>query len=276
ASLDITRTRYENGAAPLLDVAQAERNLANTEAELPSFMADERDADLRLAVLTGETPSAWVDSQASAAIPVPPDRVHIGVPTNAVRQRPDVRGAERRLAGEVARLGVEIGDLYPRFVLGGSLGYEATSSGDLLERASGIFGLGPTFTWNLFDGGRERGEVREQRFAIEEALLEYRQAVLLALEEAESALFGLARARERQAVLTRAVDASRRSAELSRVLYLEGRSDFQNVLDAERSLFEAQDALIAGVSEVTQSHVALQRALGGGWQIEAVDGAPAE
>ncbi|MEM9372193.1 MAG: efflux transporter outer membrane subunit, partial [Planctomycetota bacterium] len=126
-SMDLTRTRFENGAAPELDVAQAETNLANTEAEIPSLESDVRDAALRLAVLLGDRPTALINELSEPApIPLPPAEIAVGIPADVLRRRPDIRSAERTLAAEVARIGVELGDLYPRFSLGGSFQFNST------------------------------------------------------------------------------------------------------------------------------------------------------
>ena len=276
-SLQLTTTRFDAGAAPRLDVAQAQTNLANTEAVLPQLVAAVRLAKLRLGVLLGEDPARFsVEFTAVAPLPVVPERVALGVPADLLRQRPDVRAAERLLAAEVARIGVEEGDLYPRFSLGGAIGFEATNSGDFFSSRSGFFGLGPSVFWNLFDGGRERGELRAQRTAAEIALLNYRSTVLAALEEVEGSVFQLARENERATALGRAASAAAESAELSRQLYLEGRSNFQNVLDSERSLFDAQDGAIASQALVLQRYVELLRALGGGWQASVLESAVEE
>lgn len=265
-SLELTRTRFENGAAPQLDVAQAETNLANTEAELPLFRADERDSLLRLAVLLGQGPSTLLDELTEPeALPVPPSQIAVGVPADVLRRRPDVRSAERTLAAEVARIGVELGDLYPRFTLSGTLQFNSTNSGSLFDADSLGFGLGPGFSWNIFDGGRVRNSVRAQEAAADIALLGYRSAVLTALEDVESTMFRHARQLEATEALARASVSARQSADLSRQLYLEGRSDFQNVLDSERELFAAEDALIRSQSDVALTYILLQRALGGGW-----------
>ncbi|MEM9379607.1 MAG: efflux transporter outer membrane subunit [Planctomycetota bacterium] len=269
ASLELTETRFDAGAAPALDVAQARTNLSNTEADVPVIRAELRADELQLAVLLGRDPSTFVGAlEDEGEIPAPPQTFGVGVPADVLRQRPDVRSAEQRLVSEVARVGIEEADLYPRFDLVGSIGYESTDSGRLFQADSGFFGFGPTLFWNLFDGGRERADIEAQRAAAEVALLDYRQSVLEAVEEVEREVYGLARDRERVESLRVAVDAARRSADLSRQLYLEGRSDFQNVLDAERSLFAAEDSLILGRASVTRTYIALQRALGGGWQPE--------
>ncbi|MEM9167873.1 MAG: efflux transporter outer membrane subunit [Planctomycetota bacterium] len=265
-SLSLTTTRFENGAAPQLDVAQAQTNLANTEAELPSIEADLRDRTLRLAVLLGATPTALLDELSETGdIPSPPEAISVGIPADVLRRRPDVRGAERQLAAEVARIGVELGDLYPRFSLSGTLQFNSTNSGSLLDADSLGFGIGPAFAWNIFDGGRVRNAVRAQEVAADIAAIEYRSAVLSALESVESAMYRHARQIERTTALERASTAAGQSADLSRQLYLEGRRDFQNVLDSERELFAAQDNLILSQSEVTTTYITLQRSLGGGW-----------
>lgn len=265
-SLTLTKTRFDAGAAPQLDVAQAETNLANTEAELPSLQADVRDGLLRLAVLLGDNPTSLLEElSAVGPIPTPPTEVVIGIPADTLRRRPDIRSAERTLAAEVARIGVELGDLYPRFSLGGSFEFNSTDADSWFDADSFNFGFGPAFSWNLFDGGRERSEVRAQEAAADIALLSYRSSVLNAIEEVESATYRHARQLERTAALARASAAAQQSADLSRQLYLEGRSDFQNVLDSERELFTAQDNLILSQSEVTTTYITIQRSLGGGW-----------
>ncbi|MEM6550730.1 MAG: efflux transporter outer membrane subunit [Planctomycetota bacterium] len=276
-SLDLTQTRFDAGASPQLDVSQAETNLANTEAELPTLRADVRLQLLRLAVLLGENPTALLDELSSGGrVPEPPTKIAVGIPADALRRRPDVRSSERTLAAEVARIGVELGDLYPRFVLGGSFQFNATDADMLFEGDSVGWGLGPSFSWNLFDGGRQRGEVRAQEAAADIALLNYQSSVLRAIEEVEGAMYSHARELERLAALSRASASARRSAELSRELYLEGRSDFQNVLDSERELFSAEDNLIVSRAEVVITYITLQRSLGGGWSSVATRGADGE
>ena len=271
-SLTLTTTRFENGAAPQLDVAQAETNLANTEAEVPSFETDVRDSLLRLAVLLGDNPTALLSELSdSAGIPQPPASIAVGIPADVLRRRPDIRSAERTLAAEVARIGVELGDLYPRFTLGGAFEFSSTNSGSLFDSDSAGFGFGPSFSWNLFDGGRERGDVRAQEAAADIALLGYRSSVLNAIEDVESAMYAHARQLDRTEALQRAANAAQQSADLSRQLYLEGRSDFQNVLVSERELFAAQDSLILSESEVTATYITLQRSLGGGWSPPAIE-----
>ncbi|MEM9109648.1 MAG: efflux transporter outer membrane subunit [Planctomycetota bacterium] len=265
-SFEITKARFDAGAAPQLDVSQAETNLANTEAEVPSLKSDVRNSLLRLAVLLGENPTALIEELSTpVAVPTSPEEIGVGIPADILRRRPDIRLAERTLAAEVARIGVEVAEFYPRFTLGGTFQYSATNSGVLFDSDSSGFGFGPSFSWNLFDGGRVRNAVRAQEAIADQALLEYRSTVLTAFEEVESAMYTHARELERAEALSRASNAAQQSADLSRQLYLEGRSDFQSVLDSERELFSAEDNLILSRSQAVTTYITLQRSLGGGW-----------
>lgn len=266
-SLEIATERFQEGLSPALDVAQAQTNLASTEAEVPSLELGLRAAMFRLAVLLGENPGELIaELESTAPIPEPPSTVGVGLPADLLRQRPDVRAAERDLAAQVARIGVATADYYPSFQLSGSIGLESLDSGDLFSSGSGVLGLGPSFGWNIFSGGRVSANVHAQRALADAAALSYHSAVLLALEEVEFFLVAHTRQRERRAALERAATAARKTVELARELYAAGQTDFQNVLDAERSLFSVEDRLLTSHGEVALSFVSLQRALGGGWQ----------
>ena len=266
-SLELARTRFRGGLAPALDVAQAETNLASTEAEIPSLNIGHRAAVLRLGVLLGELPTALLSELSIPAIqPEPPTVLGVGIPRELLRARPDVRASERALAAQIARIGVAEADYYPRFSLGGAIGWQSTSTANLIDPNSAFLGFGPAFRWNLFDGGRVAANVEIQMARAEQARSSYEATVLLALEEVENAMTAHAEQRVRAEALGRAVDSARRTVELARERYRAGQSDFQNVLDAERSLFAVEDGLLASKGQVLQSFIALQRALGGGWQ----------
>jgi NodT family efflux transporter outer membrane factor (OMF) lipoprotein len=198
------------------------------------------------------------------------------VPADILRQRPDIRAAERALAAQTAQIGVATADLYPRFSLIGSLGYAAFSSGDLLDPGSRTWSFGPSVSWSLFTGGRIRSNIRAQDALTEQALLQYEQSVLLALEEVENALVSYVQEIERRDALGRAVTAAQQSVALVTTLYRTGLTNFQNVLDSERSLFLQQDQLAESEGLVVQSLIRLYKALGGGWAPDAGDTVPAE
>ena len=264
-TLQLTRDRYETEIAPELDVRQAELNLANTESQLPVLRQLLARAVHRLGVLVGEPPSALVTLlQEPAPIPKIAGVPHTGLPAELVRRRPDVRRAERVLAAATAEVGVATAALYPQFQLGGSIGYEATSA--LFDASNLTSSFGPVFRWNLFDGGRVRGQVRVEEAEVREALATYEGTVLVALEDVENALAFYVEERARRDALMRSAAAAQRSVELVRELYRSGLTDFQNVLDTERFLFQQQDQLAASEGQVMQNLIDLYRALGGGWQ----------
>lgn len=264
--LKLTRSRFRNGLATGLDVAQAEQVLAASEAEVPPLRAGLTRSINTLAVLLGQTPGSLSDQLSAAApIPVPPPQVAIGVPADLLRQRPDIRRAERQLAAQTARIGVAKADLYPRLSLSGTFAFEAIDAGDLLQGGSRAFGFGPTLRWLLFDGGRVRAQVAAEDARTEQALLTYEQSVLNALNEVENALSQYLNQRNRLDALDRSVQAAQRSLKLATRLYRDGLVDFQNVLDAQRELFNNENQLAVARGNTSIFLVQLYKALGGGW-----------
>ena len=265
-TLRLTKDRLEAGIAPELDVRQAELNLASTESVIPTLEILLVQAINRLGVLLGEPPSALHAELAQPApIPVPPDEVTVGLPADLLRQRPDIRRAERELAAQVAQIGVATADLYPRFSLLGTFALEATDGVKFFDWSNRSFGFGPSFRWNIFDGGRVRNNIKAQDALTEQALVRYERTVLAGLEDVENAIVAYARERERRKILARAVVAAQRSAEIVEEAYKIGLTDFQNVLDTQRSLFVQQDEIAKSEGDVTQNLIRIYRALGGGW-----------
>jgi NodT family efflux transporter outer membrane factor (OMF) lipoprotein len=261
----LTRARFDAGISPELDVRQAELNLATTSASIPVLEAGLARSMHRLAVLLGEHPGALHDDLVDPRpIPDPPVEVAVGIPADLARQRPDIRRAERELASQTALVGVATADLYPRFSLTGTFGFEAYSS--LFRAGNQAWSLGIPLFWNLFDGGRVRNRIRAEDARTQQALVAYERTVLLALEEVENSMVSYLRERVRRQELAKAVEAARKSVELVKTLYTTGLTDFQNVLDSERSLAVRQDELAASEGEVVRNLVSLYRALGGGWQ----------
>src|SRR5690606_36351214 len=221
-------------------------------------------AAFRLGVLTGQAPAALMEElKASRPIPEAPDAVAVGIPADTLRQRPDVRGAERTLAAQTARIGVAEAQLYPALRIGGNIGTSALSVGGLVDQVVGsLFG---GLTQTLFDGGRLRSQVRSQEAAAEGALASYRQTVLNALEDVENGLVSLEAAKRRRAEFVIAQEAATNQAILARSQYRAGLTDFLTLLDAERSLLSAREGLLSSQADQTLSFVQLYRALGGGW-----------
>jgi multidrug efflux system outer membrane protein len=266
ATLRLIQDRFAVGLVPGLDVAQAERNLSITESSIPRLLQGIAQDKHRLAVLLGETPAALDDLlRDHAAIPDAPDLVSVNVPADLLRQRPDVRRAERVLAAQTARVGVATAADYPIFSLSGSYRHVSNSSGDWANAQSHQWFFGPDMSWNLFDGGLVDGAIEVEDERLLAAMANYEQSVLLALEEVENALVGFRQEIDRRDALVRAVDASSRTVDLVKDLYDNGVVDFQNVIDAERELTEQQDNLADSEGTVVKNLVGLYRALGGGW-----------
>jgi NodT family efflux transporter outer membrane factor (OMF) lipoprotein len=201
----------------------------------------------------------------NAVKPIPrgPADVALGIPADTLRQRADVRGAERSLAAATARIGVAEAELYPQLRLTGNIGTSAFSLGGLFDAVTG--GIFAGLTQSIFEGGRLRSQVRSQRAAAEAALATYHQSVLTALEDVENALAALNAAKAREAQFAIALDAADNSAILARSQYRAGITDFQNLLQAESSLLSARDGLANSQAAEASALVQLYRALGGGW-----------
>jgi NodT family efflux transporter outer membrane factor (OMF) lipoprotein len=198
-------------------------------------------------------------------IPVTPLEVAVGVPADTLRQRPDVRQAERELAAQTARIGVATADLYPKFSLSGSIGLEALSFGNLFLASSRNYSVGSHISWPIFDAGAIRQNIEVQSALQEQALIQYEAAVLSALEEVENALVAYANEQVRRQSLLEATQAAERAIDLARDKYASGLVDFQVVLDAERSLLSLQDNLAQSDGTVTTNLITLYKVLGGGW-----------
>jgi outer membrane protein, multidrug efflux system len=265
-ALELTINRNRAGLAPDLDVRQAELNLATTQAFVPTLREALAQNVNSLAVLLGEFPSALqAELEQIAPIPSPPAEVVLGLPLELLRQRPDIRQAEREIAAQTAQIGVATGDLYPALSLSGAFAFESFSSSDLFKWESRAFQFGPTVQWNIFDAGRIRSNIVLQEALTEEFLASYEETVLSAVEEVESAMAAYVQELQRREFLQRSVVAARASVDLVDTLYRSGLTDFQNVLDTQRSQFTQEDALAESQGLVVQNLIQLYQALGGGW-----------
>lgn len=263
-NLEIARWRVQAGLVSSLDSEQARSQRAQTAASIPPLRESFAGAANRLAVLTGQAPGALEHVLTEQRpIPEPPRNVAVGIPADTLRQRPDVRSAERSLAAATARIGVAESQLYPGLRLTGNIGTSALSLGGLFDAVTG--GVLASLTQTIFDGGRLRSQVRSQRAAAEGAFSAYRQAVLTSLEDVENGLVSLQAATARREAFVEALDAASNTAILARSQYRAGLTDFQTLLEAERALINAQDGLATSVGDEALSVVQLYRALGGGW-----------
>ena len=217
-------------------------------------------------MLLGERPTAlYAVLDRHAPIPAVPAQVAIGLPADLLRQRPDIRSAERQLASQTAQIGVATADLYPRFTLSGFLAFQKYGVSSFFNGDNIGYGFGPTVIWNVFDGARIRSNIAVQDAQTEQALFNYEQTVLTALRETQDSLVGFVQQRERSDILARSVKAANDAVRLVASLYLSGLTDFQNVQDQQRSKFQQDDAFAQSEGLVVQNLIALYRSLGGGW-----------
>ncbi len=264
--LKLTKARYKYGLATYLDVAQATQVLAGTEADLPVIRSDLVKSITSLSVLTGE-PSSVLHNELQPAVPapLPPETVTVGIPAQRLRHRPDIRNAERLLAAQTARIGIATADLYPTFSLTGTLGFASLKTDNFFEANSSVYGIGPSFRWNIFDMGKIRGLIAVQDARTEQALYTYEQTVLNAIKEVEDNLNGYHEQRIRLDALNHSVQASRETLDMSAKLYKDGLTGFQDVLDAQRSLLLAESDLDQARGNTSIQLVGLYKALAGGW-----------
>ena len=266
-ALAITRDRLAKGLASDLDVQQAASVLATTRADIPTLESSIRTAMHRLEVLLGQQPGSLGAELAEVApIPPQPPIVPVGLPYELLLRRPDIRRAERDLAAATANIGVATSDLFPKFFLTGAAGFQSISAGDWFTGGSKFWSVGPTVQWRIFDVGRIRANIKVQDARQEETLASYEKAVLTAFEEVENALVLYANEQVRRRSLQEAVVSSQKSLETANKLYANGLTDFLRVLDAERSLYQAQDALVQSDRAISSNLISLYKSLGGGWE----------
>jgi multidrug efflux system outer membrane protein len=274
-TLELTQKRNRAGLSPELDVRQAELNLAQTESAVPVFQQQIAEAIHRLSVLVGAHPSTLRSELATGgAIPTPPPQVALGLPVDLLRQRPDIRAAERTIASNNARIGVATADLYPRFTLLGTFAFSALDATSMFTGDASTFGFGPTMQWSIFNGGRVLSNIRAEEVRTQLALVAYENTVLGALEEASNAIVGFERQSARRDALGRAVIAASESVVLAKRLYKAGLTDFLNVLNMEESLFISQDTSARSQGTVAADLIGIYKALGGGWQPSALEAEP--
>jgi outer membrane protein, multidrug efflux system len=269
-SLAVTRRQFEAGlkTATELDVARAQALVASTEAQVPALETGLRQTAHALAILLGLNPEDLTE-ELGATKPIPDAEiplVPVGLPSDLLRRRPDIRQAERQLAGATARVGVAVADLFPRFSLTGSLGVSSSQWKSLWNYDSRFWTIGPSVSWPILDWGRIRANIRVQNALEEQAFITYQNTVLIALQEVEDAIVAYSREQVRRVSLAQSVDANKRAVTLANQRYAAGLTDFLSVLDAQRSLYAAQDQLVQSERTVSENLVALYKALGGGWE----------
>jgi NodT family efflux transporter outer membrane factor (OMF) lipoprotein len=262
----LTRSRYEAGLSDALDLHQAKTTLENTRSGIPLLKRSITETMNRLAVLTGEAPGV-LDGGLSGPGEVPraPSSIAVGVPTDIIRRRPDIRRAERDLAAQSARVGVAASELYPKLFLDGSINLSAAHSSDLFSSGSKTTSWGPTLSMPLFHWGALRKGVEVQDARLEQTLVTYRSTVLAALEETENALTAYSQEIARNRSLVESEVAAKKAFEIASASYASGRTDFSRLLEAERTLLSIQDSLAQSDGAISSYLVRIYKVLGGGW-----------
>jgi outer membrane protein, multidrug efflux system len=265
-ALSLTRSQFDAGLASRLDVLRAQAQVDATEAEIPTLTAEARSSIYRIGALVGVPPeSLLAELDAPQAIPVPIADVPVGLPSDLLQRRPDIRAAERSLAAANARIGAAQADLYPHFYLTGAAGLESLEAPTFLSAPSRYLSIGPTISWLVFDAGKVRFTVKAEEARTDAAAAQYRKVVLGALRDVETALVSYGQAKIRRERLAAETAADRDAVTIATRLYRQGLNDFLPVLDAERSLYAAEDELAQTDRDADIALVALYKALGGGW-----------
>lgn len=266
-TLELVRVRVDAGLATQLDAEQQTAQLASLESVVPTLEATEIIAIHRLGVLLGEQPETLLaELRAPAPKLTDPDQIPVGVPSELLKRRPDVRRAEAEIQAAFARVGVARADLFPKLVISGLSGRQTTEFSGFTLGAGNFFSIGPGLQLPLFTAGRVRSNIAVQKARLEQAVIRYRQDVLAAMEETENALVAYRAQHERREKLTAALTASQRAVELSEELYARGLADFLTVLEAQRQQYAAEDDLSRCDTQLVTQAVAVYKALGGGWE----------
>jgi NodT family efflux transporter outer membrane factor (OMF) lipoprotein len=267
-SYGIASQRAKEGAVSDVDPAQSATILHATEAQIPVFEAQIDEQSATISALLGVPPRRVEELVGTAAgtIPVPPERIAIGIPADLLRRRPDVRRSERLLASQSAQIGVAKADLLPQLSLVGSINLDAKDAAKFFEgRSFEAFG-GPQFSWAILNYGRISNNVRVQDAEYQALVNDYTATVLGAQADVESAVAFLRGARESTVSLEKSVTAAIKVVDLVGQQYAEGAVDFTTVLLAQQLLVQQENLLVASRGQTALGMVTLYKGLGGGWQ----------
>jgi len=264
---EITHKRLNVGFASALDVANADSDVAMTESQIPVFETAAQQSIYALSVLLARPPADLLKQLSPTGnLPSVPAQVPAGLPSDLLRRRPDIRESEAQLHAATAQIGVAVADLFPRFSLTGTVNWQSNLLRTWWTEASRSFGVGPSVTWPIFQGGAIVSNVRVQEALRDQAFITYQNTVLAAFQDVENALIAFAKEQQHRRALNDAVVANRKAVDLSLHLYIEGQIDFLNVLNAQRSLYASEDTLVQSERNIATDLIALYKALGGGWE----------
>ncbi len=266
-SADLARIKFERGMVNQLDQVLAERELARVQATLAPLQSDLAAAQRRVAVLVGMFPEELrSELDKTAPLPMPPVEIAAGLPVEMLRRRPDVREAENQLMAANARIGVATANLYPQIFLTAGVGVQGQGLGRTPVSWDSIWSVGPAVSWPLLDFGSVDSMIQAQDYRTRALAVAYRKTVVAAVEEVDNGLSGYEAQRSRLNDLSRAVDAAQLAVTLATERYDRGLTDFLNVLDAQRQLYDLQDQYALSEDQTVTQFIAVCKALGGGWE----------
>lgn len=273
-TLDLIQRKFDGGAISKLDLAQSKINYNQTLALIPAFEISHRQATNRLCTLMG-MPPADLDSLLgrTAIIPKPPEQVALGIPADLLRQRPDVRRAERQLAAQSARIGVATSEFYPHISITGAIAVESKFGSNLFETGSLAGYAGPSFRWNILNYGRIKNNVLLQDATFQRLAYAYQNSMLEANRQVEDALVAFIKTHDRIASLEKSVEAANETVTISQLQFDGGATDFNRVFLVQTEKLRQQDQLAIAQGELARSLVNVYKGLGGGWQIR-LEGVP--
>jgi NodT family efflux transporter outer membrane factor (OMF) lipoprotein len=268
ASLRIAQAKFDAGDVSELDVDQAESLLNNTKATLSSLEVSLQQFKNSLAILLGKPPQEYNYLLGEkGVIPSPPAEIALGMPQDIIRQRPDIRSAERQMAAQSAAIGFAVTELYPHFSIGGGIGTSSGNTGNLFDSKSETWDLSGMFEWNIFNYGRLQSNVRLQDALFQQLLVDYRNTVLQAQGETENAIVAYLKSHEQFQSYSLAAAASQRAVDIATIQYQEGDIDFNTLISNLNANQQQQDLMVATQGSVATSLVQVYKALGGGWEI---------
>lgn len=262
----LSRIRSQGGLATDLDVTSADAQVAQTESELPPLEQQEAAMINAIGFLLGQPPGAMAELHTAQPPPLAPVRVPVGLPSELARRRPDIREADAKLHGATADIGTAEADFYPRVTLSGSFAFQALQFKNLGDFASRTYGLGPSISVPIFEGGKLRSTLELRKLQQREAAVSFRRTVLQAWREIDDAMQAYNAEQRRGERIAVQVSSSQRTLSLARSRYTQGLSDYLEVLTAQRNLLQAQSNLASSKATTNANLVTLYRALGGGWE----------
>ena len=273
---ELVNTRFANGIATTLDLAQARAQQATIAATLAPLRSREVELINAIGLLLGDTPRALeAELRRAQILPRVPRVAAAGLPGTLVRHRPDVREAEARLHEATAETGVAVANFYPEVALNGAVGVESLRLSNLFSPVSAAFAVGPSISIPIFEGGQLRGALKLRESRQREAATFFHETVLRAWKEVDDALTAYREAQNRRADVARSVTENKVALQAARQRYSEGAIDFLNVNATQTLLLQSENDLADSDTQIATYLVSLYRALGGGWEVADVARDPA-